>query len=149
MGKGGILGQHSPQAAGALALLRKLSDGSARRYEVRWVLLDVIEALAVGLAVAIIVEVDGHERLAIFSFAHVPALTDALRVTHELVHAGEVLPGLVVLTFSMLRANNFMVSSLPSDHSRTGGASNQSRRRLRKIRMPNWCSLRQEALARN
>ena len=58
MGKGGILGQHSPQAAGALALLRKLSDGSARRYEVRWVLLDVIEALAVGLAVAIIVIVE-------------------------------------------------------------------------------------------
>ena len=65
MGKGGILGQYSPQAAGALALLRKLSDGSARRYEVRWVLLDVIEALAVVLAVAIIVEVDGHERLAV------------------------------------------------------------------------------------
>ena len=88
MGKGGILGQHSPQAAGALALLRKLSDGSARRYEVRWVLLDVIEALAVGLAVAIIVEVDGHERLAVLSFAHVPALTDALRDTHVIVQLG-------------------------------------------------------------
>ena len=88
MGKGGILGQYSPQAAGALALLRKLSDGSARRYEVRWVLLDVIEALAVVLAVAIIVEVDGHERLAVLSFAHVPALTDALRDTHVIVQIG-------------------------------------------------------------
>ena len=135
--------------AGALARLGKLGDGSARR-DVEAPRLE-LEALAVGLAVAIIVivEVDGHERLAIFSFAHVPALTDALRVTHELVHAGEVLPGLVVLTFSMLRANNFMVSSLPSDHSRTGGASNQSRRQLPKIRMPNWCRLSQEALARN
>ena len=147
MGKGGILGQYSPQAAGALALLRKLSDGSARRYEVRWVLLDVIEALAVGLAVAIIVivEVDGHERLAIFSFAHVPALTDALRVTHELVHAGEVLPGLVVLAFSrgfskivMLRANNFMVFRALAERCsrwryKSVRLSTQSRRRLRKL----------------
>jgi hypothetical protein len=69
-GKGGILGQHSPPAAGALALLGKLSDGSARRDAVRFVIVGVIEALAVGLAVAkiaiveiAIVEVDGHERL--------------------------------------------------------------------------------------
>ena len=72
-----------------LARLGKLGDGSARR--------DVVvppgtgfETLAVGLAVArlIIVEVDGHERLAVFSLTHVPALTDALRVTHELVQLG-------------------------------------------------------------
>ena len=97
MGKGGILGQHSPQAAGALALLGKLGDGSARRDVVAPAVTGTVaaavtetEALAVGLAVAIIatVEVDGHERLAVFSFAHVPALTDALRVTHELVQLG-------------------------------------------------------------
>ena len=65
-----------------LARLGKLGDGSARR-DVVAALVTGIEALAVGLAVAMIaiVEVDGHERLAVFSFAHVPALPDALRVT--------------------------------------------------------------------
>ena len=97
-GKGGILGQHSPQAAGALARLGKLGDGSARRDVVVDPEIE-IEALAVVLAVAIIarpvsVEVDGHERLAILSFALVPALTDALRGTHVIVQLGIAPAGL-------------------------------------------------------
>jgi hypothetical protein len=48
-GKGGILGQHSPQAAGALARLGKLGDGSARRDVVATGSDLQAEALAVGL----------------------------------------------------------------------------------------------------
>ena len=72
-----------------LARLGKLGDGSARR-DVVAAPVTGIEALAVGLAVAMIaiVEVDGHERLAILSFALVPALTDALRGTHFIVQLG-------------------------------------------------------------
>ena len=75
--------------AGALAHLGKLGDGSARR-DIVAAPVTVIEALARGLAEAIIVivQVDGLERLAVFSFAHVPAITDALRLTHELVQLG-------------------------------------------------------------
>ena len=58
--------------------------------------MGVIEALAVALAEALsaIVEVDGLERLAVFSFAHVPALPDALRVTHVNVQLGFAPAGL-------------------------------------------------------
>ena len=63
--------------AGALALRGKLSDGSARRDVGTVINRTGKEALAVVLAVAIIaspvsVSVDGHERLAVFSFAQGP-----------------------------------------------------------------------------
>ena len=63
--------------AGALARLGKLGDGSARR-DIVAAPVTVIEALARGLAEAIIVivQVDGLERLAVFSLAHVPAISD-------------------------------------------------------------------------
>ena len=139
--------------AGALAHLGKLGDGSARR-DIVAAPVTVIEALARGLAEAIIVivQVDGLERLAVFSFAHVPAITDALRLTHELVQLGIAPAGRLeapILIFErsaratslrtglgkphskivMLRANNFMAFRSPSEAH--DGATNQSRRRLR------------------
>ena len=76
--------------AGALAHLGKLGDGSARR-DIVAAPVTVIEALARGLAEAIIVivQVDGLERLAVFReqiiswrSARRAMLAVALRISH-------------------------------------------------------------------